>query len=733
MRRIAYSERSRAAGRSIWRPALALVLITALAAAFRFWKLDSIPPGFHYDEAYEAGEAWRVITQPGYHPIFFPGNFGVEPMFIYLTALAFRLFGPAPVVMRGVAALAGTLTIPALYALGRELVEADRRIPASMPLLAAAVLAILRWHVHFSRVGIEPVLVPLFLVVILWAFWRASRTGGVGAWLALGAATGLSPYTYPAGRLLPVLVATLALALLAFGPRKPARVSVETSGHGDAEQTGSRSPVRPLTLAPAAGLLLAGVIALLVVAPLALNFVRHPDQLLLRSSQIAVTAPGEARDTPVSNLLGTLGMFSVHGDADPRNNVPGLPVLDLLMAIPFYLGLGSGLWRLASAARSRRPFCWAGLPLASLLLAGLIMLVPTVLSEYAPHFRRALGAAPVTALFAGLGLAEILTFRASLLRPGARAGMVAPRPAFVSRFASYGLPALVAVALLGSGYLSAMNYFVRWGGSADLYYAYDQGLWEIGQYVLSLPPSETVYISPRPASDTTLAFAWREGRSVRHFDARHAFVTTPLGQAATYIIIEHEDFRGLGVLQSLYPDAREAKRFLDRNGQVYAQAFHVESTTQRARRPIYQPAGVGAARWDQPTVELAGYDLDSLAHHPGETFYLQLWWRPLAESALPAGPDWAVFTHLLGPPHPDGSLVWAGADGRPGQGSAPISSWAPGELVLDEYQLQVPADAPPGDYQIEIGFYDQAGSGARGRIGSPANQDHLVLGSVRVQ
>src|SRR5450759_930278 len=97
MRRIAYSERSRAAGRSIWRPALALVLITALAAAFRFWKLDSIPPGFHYDEAYEAGEAWRVITQPGYHPIFFPGNFGVEPMFIYLTALAFRLFGPAPV------------------------------------------------------------------------------------------------------------------------------------------------------------------------------------------------------------------------------------------------------------------------------------------------------------------------------------------------------------------------------------------------------------------------------------------------------------------------------------------------------------------------------------------------------------------------------------------------------------------------------------------------------------
>ena len=72
-----------------WLIPAALLLITALAAFLRFWQLDRIPPGFHYDEAFEALEAWRVLTRPGYHPIFFPGNFGVEPMFIYLTALAF--------------------------------------------------------------------------------------------------------------------------------------------------------------------------------------------------------------------------------------------------------------------------------------------------------------------------------------------------------------------------------------------------------------------------------------------------------------------------------------------------------------------------------------------------------------------------------------------------------------------------------------------------------------------
>ena len=153
-----------------WLLPFALLLITALAAFLRFWQLDRIPPGFHYDEAYEALEAWRVLTQRGYHPIFFPGNFGVEPMFIYLTSLAFRLFGETPTVMRGVAALIGTLTVPALYALGRELTRSDKLMPAALPLFAAFALAIMRWHIFFSRVGIEPILVPFLLTLMLWAY-----------------------------------------------------------------------------------------------------------------------------------------------------------------------------------------------------------------------------------------------------------------------------------------------------------------------------------------------------------------------------------------------------------------------------------------------------------------------------------------------------------------------------------------------------------------------------------
>jgi hypothetical protein len=128
-----------------------------------------------------------------------------------------------------------------------------------MPLLAAAALATMRWHIHFSRVGIEPVLVPLFLTLILWALWRARRTNSPAAWLALGVVVGLTPYTYPAGRLLPVVAAVLAAWNLLFHPPAPfpeAKRHVPGEGerggriYGLGEASGkNKASKRPLTQA----------------------------------------------------------------------------------------------------------------------------------------------------------------------------------------------------------------------------------------------------------------------------------------------------------------------------------------------------------------------------------------------------------------------------------------------------------------------------------------------------
>jgi len=678
-----------------WRVALGLGLIAALAAGLRFWRLDAVPPGFHYDEAYEALEAWRVITQPGYHPIFFPGNFGVEPMFIYLTSLAFRLFGETPAVMRGVAALIGTLTVPALFGLGRELALNDRRFPMAAAWLAALALAIMRWHITFSRVGIEPILVPLFLVLLLWAFWRAQRTGSLVAWAAAGAVAGAGVYIYPAARLLPVLLGALSLLALVIAR--------------------GRSALRAVWR----GLLVAWLAAGLVALPMAWNWLQHPDQLLLRSSQIAVRAGDATRGTPLQNLLASLGMFSVRGDRDPRSNVPGMPAFDPLISVPFMIGVGLALWR------GKRPV------FASLVLALLFMLVPTVFSEHAPHFRRAVGATPVAALLIGLGATAILGRRtdaapatAYVPRPLAAGGWEpAALAGQMDRLRWWGRVVAVAAILFGSAVHSALAYFDVWGRSNALFYAYDEGLWEIGRYVLELKDDTGVLLSPRPATDMTLAFAWRNGPPVRRFDGRHAFIAPPGERPATYIIIDHEDFRGALLLRDLYPEARLAHTFRDRHGRRYARAFRVERPDRIARRPQTPLDG----RW--PGIRLIGYDIDKRSFAPGEKIFLQLWWR--AEAAALA--DWTVFTHVLGPPKADGSIVWAGLDAPPGQGSARTPTWAVGDLILDEYQIALPTEMPAGEYRIEVGFYMPQEGGRRLAMSQPAGQDYFIVGAVQVR
>ena len=69
--------------------------------------------------------------------------------------------------------------------------------------------------------------------------------------------------------------------------------------------------------------------------------------------------------------------------------------------------------------------------------------------------------------------------------------------------------------------------------------------------------------------------------------------------------------------------------------------------------------------------------------------------------------SYAVFVHVLGP---DGRVV-AQHDSPPGQGTA-TTGWVQGQYIADEHPIDMPADLPPGQYQVEIGVYDP-NTGAR--------------------
>jgi hypothetical protein len=82
---------------------------------------------------------------------------------------------------------------------------------------------------------------------------------------------------------------------------------------------------------------------------------------------------------------------------------------------------------------------------------------------------------------------------------------------------------------------------------------------------------------------------------------------------------------------------------------------------------------------------------------PGQVVPVALRWRAL--QAMKG--DYTVFVQLIGP---DGQLHGQ-VDMWPVHGSRPTSQWAPGEEVDDPYEVQLSLDAPPGNYQVAVGWY----------------------------
>ncbi|MGB5932309.1 MAG: hypothetical protein WBH57_04475, partial [Anaerolineae bacterium] len=97
-------------------------------------------------------------------------------------------------------------------------------------------------------------------------------------------------------------------------------------------------------------------------------------------------------------------------------------------------------------------------------------------------------------------------------------------------------------------------------------------------------------------------------------------------------------------------------------------------------------------------VRLLGYDLSPDPLYLGETLHLTLYWQALAKMER----DYTVFTHLTDKE----GRIWGQKDNFPAGGTRPTSRWLVGEIVVDEYDIPLRGDAPPGEYTIEIGMYD---------------------------
>jgi 4-amino-4-deoxy-L-arabinose transferase-like glycosyltransferase len=235
----------------------ALAGILLVAVFMRFWQLDSLPPGLYHDEAYNGLDAlsllnsetfpifyegWELYAEDAHRdrpveetqdPIFFEGNFGREPLHIYLMALSIAIFGPTPFAIRAVPAAAGVLAVLTTFLaadilLGRGQREGMRdRYRAWIPLFSAFIMAIFYPAVSFSRFGIRAMLFVPISTAAVYSLGRGVRavdenlrddsdtpftsfdvrlgTFKPGWFIAAGFFLGLGLYTYAAARIFPFL------------------------------------------------------------------------------------------------------------------------------------------------------------------------------------------------------------------------------------------------------------------------------------------------------------------------------------------------------------------------------------------------------------------------------------------------------------------------------------------------------------------------------------------------
>jgi hypothetical protein len=119
------------------------------------------------------------------------------------------------------------------------------------------------------------------------------------------------------------------------------------------------------------------------------------------------------------------------------------------------------------------------------------------------------------------------------------------------------------------------------------------------------------------------------------------------------------------------------------------------------------------------SLALVGFDLDGLSAtseepegsvrgklKPGSRIHLRLHWKDRA--AVPVA--YTVFVQLVGTANnpATGNQVWDQRDAQPLAGKRPTNDWMPGEAVIDDYDLTVPASAPLGEYYLQVGLYDLA-------------------------
>jgi hypothetical protein len=181
---------------------IAIALIVAAAALLRFYRLGQYPTGLFCDEAADGFNAYSLLhTAHDEHgrflPLFIWSFFAFKyPLYIYPTALWVGLLGLTELATRFQSALYGTAGVAVAFLIGRQIFSPLAGIAA------AAALAVMPWHFHFSRISFS--LTGYAFLFGLAVYYLARALGAAAErrdWILAAVCFALCPYMYAVSQL----------------------------------------------------------------------------------------------------------------------------------------------------------------------------------------------------------------------------------------------------------------------------------------------------------------------------------------------------------------------------------------------------------------------------------------------------------------------------------------------------------------------------------------------------
>jgi 4-amino-4-deoxy-L-arabinose transferase-like glycosyltransferase len=469
-----------------WYEYILVAITTIVGFGLRFWRLTDIPSQVDNDVAMVGVIALQAINNGDYRWIGFSDS-GHLQSYTQLYAWSMRLFGTNQFGLVISSVIAGTLSLPAVYALGRKFYN------PRVGLIAMLLLAGSYTHIHFSRTLFGPI-VTLIATLTVYCLFRGFRLQQP-IWFGIaGLISGIGILQYDSGRVIPI-IAFVTVAWWLIWHRDLLRAHLGSIG-----------------------CYILGV--LIGFGPMLGFALTNMDLFMGRGNDVTIWSPGVWKHATATYQVTNFGdvlwiqamrtflTFYLYGDSSPQFSFPR-PIVAPLTASLMTIGASVSLLRI----RDARSFCLLMWIFLTFVLGGVLTYDP----PFWPHLNIVL---PAVMLLAGVGADMLVNAWADQRTQSIRTSIYA---------------------LLLVGVLATM--LLNW----QAYYQYSEDnarpRQRMARYINSLPTGYHVYMISDEYTPTMFAFRFynRDMPLEQLAPDQVLRMLPPADQPLLFIVHDHDD------------------------------------------------------------------------------------------------------------------------------------------------------------------------------------------------